>query len=182
MNFIYTAVKFYSVFLLVALCILILQNRLSLNLFVNLELMHFATDLGFAIAVALLMVGFSLYAIKTFLWAQILNIEFKRIFVPLKDWQIFLIAFCSGTTEETVFRGIIQPLIGIFPTSLLFGLMHLIPNKVFIPWTLYTIFGGFLFGCLFEIAGTLFPSIISHILINFIMIYLLNHSRTNQIK
>ena len=82
MNFIYTAVKFYSVFLLVALCILILQNRLSLNLFVNLELMHFATDLGFAIAVALLMVGFSLYAIKTFLWAQILNIEFKRIFVP----------------------------------------------------------------------------------------------------
>jgi membrane protease YdiL (CAAX protease family) len=182
MNFIYTAVKFYSVFLIVALGVLILQNRLSLSLFINLELSHFTTDLTFAIAATALMVGLSLYANKNFLWAQVLNIEFKKLFVPLKDWHIFLIAFCSGITEETVFRGIIQPLIGIFPTSFLFGLLHLIPNKIFIPWTLYTMFGGFLFGCLFEMTGNLFPSIISHILINFIMIHLLNHSENSHIK
>ena len=180
MKFMYTAVKFYSALMLVSLGVMALQNRLSLDLFINLDLIEFVTDLSLGIAATILTVGLSLYASQNFLWAQILNIEFQKIFVPLNDWQIFLIAIWSGTTEETVFRGIIQPLIGIFPASLLFGLMHLIPNKVFIPWTLYTIFGGFLFGCLFEISQNLFPSIISHILVNFIMIYLLNRSKTEQ--
>ena len=180
MKVMYTAIKFYSVLLLIALGVLAFQNRLSFSIFINLDLIEFIIDLSLGIGATTLTVGLSLYASQKFLWAKILDIEFQKIFVPLKDWHILLIAVWSGTTEETVFRGIIQPVIGIFPTSLLFGLMHLIPNKVFIPWTLYTIFGGFLFGCLFEIRQNLFPSIITHILVNFIIIFLLNHSRSEQ--
>lgn len=96
--------------------------------------------------------------------------------MPLGTWQIGAIALFSGTAEEMFFRGAIQPLLGLVPTSLLFGAVHLIPRRVFLPWTAYAAFAGFLFGCLFELNGTLFPNTLSHVAVNFVMIWLLNHS------
>ncbi len=48
----------------------------------------------------------------------------EKLFKDLPIWQIAIIALVVGFTEEFLFRGTIQPLLGIFPTSFLFTVIH----------------------------------------------------------
>lgn len=170
------ALRFYLVLGLLAMGVIALQDRLSWGLFIPTERATAASYLLWGLGAALLLIALSLYASRNFLWAQLLDREFRRILVPLGSWQIGVIALLSGTAEEVFFRGAIQPLLGLVPTSLLFGVVHLIPRRVFLPWTAYAAFAGLLFGSLFELSGTLFPNTLSHVAVNFVMIWLLNHS------
>lgn len=171
------AIKFYSILLLLALGTIFLQGRLHISLFFQIERMGSLTNLLWGLGAALLLISLSLYASRNFQWASQLNLEFRKVLVPLPTWQIGAIAVASGTSEEIFFRGAIQPLLGLLPTSLLFGLMHLIPRRLFLPWAIYAAFTGFLFGCLLELRQNLFPSILAHVLVNFVMILVLNHTR-----
>ena len=176
MSILVPALRFYVVLWLLAMGIIALQGRLSWDLFFRAEKAAAATYLLWGLGAALLLIALSLYASRNFLWAQLLDREFRKLLVPLPCWQIGAIALFSGAAEEVFFRGAIQPLLGLVPTSLLFGAVHLIPRKVFLPWAAYAAFAGFLFGCLFELSHTLFPNILSHVAVNFVMIWLLNHS------
>ena len=176
MTILVPALRFYLVLWLLAMGIIALQGRLSWNLFFRAEKAAAATYLLWGLGAALLLIALSLYASRNFLWAQLLDREFRKLLVPLRSWQIGAIALFSGAGEEVFFRGAIQPLLGLVPTSLLFGAVHLIPRKVFLPWAAYAAFAGFLFGCLFELSHTLFPNILSHVAVNFVMIWLLNRS------
>ena len=168
--------RFYLVLWLLSMGIIYLQGRLSRILFFPTERATAATFLLWGLGVALLLIALSLFASRNFRWARQLDQEFRRILAPLGSWQIGAIALFSGTAEEVFFRGAIQPLLGLVPTSLLFGAVHLIPHKVFLPWAAYAAFAGLLFGSLFELSGTLFPNTLSHVAVNFVMIWLLNHS------
>lgn len=176
MTILVPALRFYLVLCLLAVGIIALQDRLSWRLFFPVESTAAATYLLWGLGGALLLIALSLYASRNFRWAQQLDREFRKILAPLPSWQIGAIALFSGTAEEVFFRGAIQPLLGLIPTSLLFGAVHLIPRRVFLPWAAYAVFAGFLFGCLFELSGTLFPNSLSHVAVNFVMIWLLNHS------
>ena len=176
MTILVPALRFYLVLWLLAMGIIFLQGRLSWSLFFPTERAAAATCLLWGLGGALLLIGLSLYASRHFGWARQLDQEFRKILVPLGSWQIGAIALFSGTAEEAFFRGVIQPLLGVVPTSLLFGAVHLIPRKPFLPWAAYAAFAGFLFGCLFELSGTLFPNTLSHVAVNFVMIWLLNRS------
>lgn len=176
MTILVPALRFYLVLWLLAMGIIFLQGRLSWILFFPTERGAAATFLLWGLGGALLLIALSLYAGRNFRWARQLDREFRKILAPLGSWQIGAIALFSGTAEEVFFRGAIQPLLGLVPTSLLFGAVHFIPRRVFIPWTAYAAFAGFLFGCLFELSGTLFPNTLSHVAVNFVMIWLLNHS------
>lgn len=176
MTILVPALRFYLVLGFLAIGIIALQGRLSWRLFFPTERSNAATYLLWGLGAALLLIALSLYADRNFRWARQLDHEFRKILVPLGSWQIGAIALLSGIAEELFFRGAIQPLLGLIPTSLLFGAVHLVPRKVFLPWAAYAAFGGFLFGCLFELSGTLFPNTLSHVAVNFVMIRLLNHS------
>ena len=176
MTILAAALRFYLVLGLLAMGIIALQGQLSWRLFFPTERAAASASLLWSLGGTLLLVALSLYASRNFLWAQRLDREFRRILSPLGSWQIGAIALSSGTAEEVFFRGAIQPLLGLIPTSLLFGAVHFIPRKVFLPWAAYAAFAGFLFGCLFELNGTLFPNTLCHVAVNFVMIWLLNHS------
>ena len=176
MTILVPALRFYLVLWLLAMGIIFLQGRLSWTLFFPTERATAATHLLWGLGGALLLIALSLYASRNFRWARELDREFRRILVPLGSWQIAAIALFSGTAEEVFFRGAIQPLLGLVPTSLLFGAVHLIPRWVFLPWTAYAAFAGLLFGSLFELSGTLLPNTLAHVAVNFVMIWLLNHS------
>ena len=175
MTILVPALRFYLVLGLLAMGIIALQDRLSWGLFFPTERAA-ATCLLWGLGAALLLIALSLYASRNFRWAQLLDRQFRQILVPLGSWRIGVIALLSGTAEEVFFRGAIQPLLGLVPTSLLFGAVHLIPRKVFLPWAAYAAFAGLLFGSLFELSGTLFPNTLAHVAVNFVMIRLLNHS------
>ncbi|MEW5976045.1 MAG: CPBP family intramembrane glutamic endopeptidase [Acidobacteriota bacterium] len=174
MKILRSAVRVYSALLVIALIWVYFQDRLSWSLFWPLEIEALVLQGAAGLATALFMILLSIYASKNFLWAQMLEDEVSKILVPLQVWEIGAIAILSGVAEEVFFRGAFQPVFGLVPASLLFGLAHLVPRKEFLPWSFYAVFAGFLLGSVFELTRSLLPVVLAHTLVNFVLIVILN--------
>ena len=85
-----------------------------------------------------------------------------RLTVP----EALLLAFASGLAEELFFRGALQPRVGWLLASTLFGCVHFVPRREFLPWTGFAIVAGLLFGALFAWTGNLIAPIVAHIVVN----------------
>jgi membrane protease YdiL (CAAX protease family) len=83
------------------------------------------------------------------------------------------LALVSGIAEEAFFRGAMQPDLGLVATSILFGAVHFVPRREFLPWTLFAIAAGFLLGGLFDATGNLVAPIVAHVGINAVNLWLL---------
>jgi membrane protease YdiL (CAAX protease family) len=92
--------------------------------------------------------------------------ELQAIFKELSPPRIVLFAVLVGCAEEILFRGVLQPAIGLVATSLAFGLIHIFPTLKLLPWTLFAIAAGFLLGWLYETTGGLLAPTLAHILVN----------------
>ena len=68
--------------------------------------------------------------------------------------------------EEAFFRGALQPAAGWLLASLIFGAVHFVPRREFLPWTGFAILAGLLFGALFEATGNLVAPVVAHMLVN----------------
>ena len=77
-----------------------------------------------------------------------------------------MLAFLSGIAEEALFRGALQPKVGLVAASLLFGLAHFVPRREFAVWTGTTILAGFMLGLLFQKTGNLIAPIVAHFIVN----------------
>jgi membrane protease YdiL (CAAX protease family) len=77
-----------------------------------------------------------------------------------------LLALASGTAEEMLFRGALQPAVGIVWASMIFGACHFLPRKELALWSLYAVLMGFAFGWLFEWTGQLLAPIVAHTVVN----------------
>ena len=97
---------------------------------------------------------------------QELEREFRRVLGPLPMHRILALAILSGVAEEAIFRGTLQPWIGFTATSILFGCMHFVPSTIFLPWTLFALGSGFLFGWLFEFRDSLIAPTVAHVTVN----------------
>ena len=84
-----------------------------------------------------------------------------------------LLACASGLAEEMFFRGALQPQVGLFWASLLFGLVHFGPTRDLLPWTAFAILTGFALGGLFAWTGNLVAPVVAHTLINAVNLPLL---------
>jgi membrane protease YdiL (CAAX protease family) len=73
-----------------------------------------------------------------------------------------LVAVFSGVGEETFFRGVIQQEFGLVVASLVFGLVHVGPDRRYLVWTAWAVLAGFLFGGLYEVTGGLLAPILAH--------------------
>jgi membrane protease YdiL (CAAX protease family) len=77
-----------------------------------------------------------------------------------------LLALASGTAEEMLFRGALQPAVGLFWASMIFGACHFLPRKELVLWSVYAVLMGFAFGWLYEWTGQLVAPIVAHTLVN----------------
>jgi len=84
------------------------------------------------------------------------------------------LAVASGFGEEMLFRGAIQPELGLLATSVLFGLMHLVPRWPLVLWAFYAIGIGLVFGLVFEWTGNLWAPIVAHTIVNGVNLPLLS--------
>jgi membrane protease YdiL (CAAX protease family) len=73
-----------------------------------------------------------------------------------------LVAVFSGVGEETFFRGVIQQEFGLVVASLVFGLVHVGPDRRYLVWTAWAVLAGFLFGGLYEVTEGLLAPILAH--------------------
>ena len=76
------------------------------------------------------------------------------------------LAVVSAFGEELLFRGAIQPELGLIGTAILFGFLHLGPQGVMSIWTLWAVLSSLLFGWIFQATGSLIPVILCHIVVN----------------
>lgn len=102
-----------------------------------------------------------------FAWAQRLEAEFRRLLGPLRLRHVTVLALLSAVAEEAFFRGAMQPTLGLVPTSLVFGLMHIGPGRAFWPWTATALAAGFALGGITELTGDLLAAILAHFTVNY---------------
>lgn len=76
--------------------------------------------------------------------------------------SLVLVSIFSGVGEETFFRGAVQPEFGLVVASLLFGAVHVGPDRRYLVWTVWAALAGFLFGALYEVTGGLLAPVIAH--------------------
>lgn len=123
-------------------------------------------SLALGSALALLVVAATPPLVKRTAWARELHAELKEVVAPLSSKQITLLALASGLGEELFFRGALQPVLGLFAASLIFGALHVGPKKVFFAWTGWAFVMGLLFGSIFELTGVLWGPVLAHVWIN----------------
>lgn len=79
-------------------------------------------------------------------------------------YDLLLVAALAGIGEELLFRGVLQPLMNIFWSNLVFGLAHFITPTYFV---LAGLLGAYL-GWLLECSGNILAPVIAHGLYDFL--------------
>jgi hypothetical protein len=99
-------------------------------------------------------------------WGDRLARALADILGPLSLRSCVLLALASGVAEEALFRGALQPAIGLTLASLLFGCAHFVPRRELLPWTAFTLAAGFGLGALYEATGNLVAPVVAHAGVN----------------
>ena len=99
-------------------------------------------------------------------WGEGLARAMGQSLGSLKVSHALVLAVASSLGEEMLFRGALQPSVGWGLASLCFGIVHFVPRREFLPWTLFAIVAGGLLGGLVLFTGNLLASVVAHALIN----------------
>ncbi|MFC1525059.1 lysostaphin resistance A-like protein [Planctomycetota bacterium] len=175
-KFISLAVYFYTgIFLVGAIIIFFLQGKeFGLKQAFQFKQPWLILVYGILTAIGVILAGILLSERLSFI--RKLEHEFRTVLGQLKFHHCIILALSSGLAEETFFRGGLQPLIGLVPTSLVFGLAHFPLKKTLLPWTVFAFIMGLLLGWLYLETQSLFTPIITHSLINLVNLYRLTHN------
>jgi membrane protease YdiL (CAAX protease family) len=135
-----------------------------------------AVSAALGLGLALVVVLGTRVTVARYPWAKRLHIELRPIAHGLVVWQIAVIAGFSSLGEELLFRGLLQPWIGVLPTAVVFGLCHQIPGQARWVWVCWATAVGLAFGAIFAFTGSLLGPLLAHALINAINLsYLRDH-------
>ena len=110
---------------------------------------------------------------KVTTWANKLNQEFSVYFTEFSSLYLSSLAVMSALAEEVIFRGWLQNYLGLVWTSIIFGLLHIPPQRSHWPWTLSALIMGFAFGALYEWRASVTAPFIAHFTINYFNLHAL---------
>jgi membrane protease YdiL (CAAX protease family) len=96
--------------------------------------------------------------------------------------DLVLVSVFSGVGEEAFFRGALQLEFGLVAASVLFGALHVVPERRFFVWTLFSVGAGFLLGFLYERTGGLLAPVTAHVLHNAATLLLWKRSRRERFR
>lgn len=119
--------------------------------------------------------------VPRFRWAGRLHAELRPLAAELSGTGIAVLAVLSSLGEELVFRGLLQPSIGLWAQGLLFGLLHQTRGRSRWVWVSWATLVGLLLGAMFQLTGSLIGPLLAHALVNFLnLLYLKSHDPTPQ--
>lgn len=124
-------------------------------------------SVGLGLALGVVVVALTPRLVERFEWARALQHEMKEVVGVLTRGQVLWLALSSGVAEELFFRGAMQPVLGLWFTSLIFGAVHVGPNRVFVAWAAWACVMGVLLGAIFEVTGVLWGAVLAHVWINY---------------
>lgn len=125
---------------------------------------------GLVVGLLISGLGFALLQLNYF---KEVNNYFGTIFKSFDlEWSdVFFYSFCAAVGEEILFRGAIQPFLGIYPTAFIFVLLHgylSFKDKPKFTYGIYLIVVAVVFGYLMEKFGIIAP-IIAHFIYDVVM-------------
>ncbi len=123
-------------------------------------------SLGLGLMLGLAVVAATRVLVTHTQWARELHHELRAIVGDLSAGEILWLALLSGLAEELFFRGAMQPVLGLWLTSLIFGAVHTGPKRVFLAWSVWAFVMGVLLGAIFELTGVLWGAVLAHAWIN----------------
>jgi hypothetical protein len=100
-------------------------------------------------------------------WGRRLHAEFHALLGALDSRRILLLALLSAGGEEVLFRGVLQPRLGLWAATSLFAALHVPLRRSLVPWTAFAFAIGAVLGLLTEWAGSLWPAVLLHFLVNY---------------
>lgn len=100
-------------------------------------------------------------------WGRRLLAEFASVLGGMDSRQILILSLLSAFGEEILFRGVVQPWLGIWITTILFGMFHFPARRALIPWSFFAAVLGLALGGLVFYFGSLWPAILLHFGINY---------------
>lgn len=128
---------------------------------------------GFGLALGLAGVGLSYLFEKSVAGVRHLGERFGMILAGVGAKEALLLALFSSIGEEVLFRGCLQSELGLVPATILFALVHIGPERVYLWWTGSAFVFGLGLGLLYDLQGGLLAPIVMHFVINAINITLL---------
>lgn len=123
-------------------------------------------DVLLGIAAALLLIALWSLGRSRLAGMRELEDQISRLIGPLDEAEVFALAFLSGFTEEFFFRGAMQSSWGWIWATLVFGLIHTGPGKVFRLWTVYALVAGLCFALLTHYRGNIMAAVLAHMIVN----------------
>jgi membrane protease YdiL (CAAX protease family) len=137
------------------------------------DLRDISADVGIGGVAGLGVIGLSRELTRRTRWGEALADALAGVIGRPSVGECIVLALASGVAEEALFRGALQPQVGLFAASLIFGLAHFAPRRDLWPWTLFAAATGLMMGILFEWTGNLIAPAIAHVLINAVNLRLL---------
>jgi uncharacterized protein len=150
---------FYGLMTVLSLAVVWQQHALS---FLKIAAPQFAVGLGAGIILTFV----ARYTSLSFDSGRRFINELSSFVGPLSYLEATLLALASGLGEELLFRGVLQPALGLWITSAIFALLHVGPSGRFLLWTSFSLLAALLFGTLVNMTHNLWPAIIAHATVN----------------
>ena len=108
-----------------------------------------------------------------FRWAQDMEDEFINVLGPITAAEALVMAVSSAIGEESVFRGVLQPWLGLVNATIIFAVVHAPMSKKLRPWPFFALAIGFLFAWLAQVSESIIPPMVTHATINGLNLYLI---------
>lgn len=126
-----------------------------------------------------------------FRWARRLDANFRALLGEVGTSQAAFMALTSAIAEELLFRGFVLRLllprsgdltleaaaIALGVSSIGFGILHIGPDRSYLPWTAFAIVVGLLFGGLTLWTGDVTAAVIAHLTVNYFNFLALGRAR-----
>lgn len=128
--------------------------------------MSAASSAALGLLLAAVVIFGTRWTVSRYGWARALHLDLRPIAHGLTLLQIVLIAGFSSLGEELLFRGLLQPWLGVLPTSVIFGVVHQSPGPSRWVWVCWATVVGLGFGVIFAATGSLLGALLAHAVIN----------------
>ncbi len=130
---------------------------------------------GAGVGLAVLAIGLTRALVPRLAWARQLHRDLRPVARGLSPLGVVALAVFSALGEELLFRGLAQPLVGVWLQALIFGVIHQGPGKSRWVWVIWATLMGLLLGLLFQLTGSLVGPLVAHALINGVNLTYLKH-------
>ncbi len=99
-------------------------------------------------------------------WARVLHGKLRPLVTGRDDSVLWLMAIASSVSEELFFRGFLSVTIGVWLSSLAFGVLHQVRGTGRFGWAGSAFAMGLFLSVLYALTGQLLGCIVAHAIVN----------------